>query len=283
MRDVDKEDKPPGDSDARKVRKTGPMQRQEQVAEYVLTHGRVSARDLAAVFQVSVMTIHRDLDELEHQSVLRKVRGAAEPQPTSLFESNVRYRMRAASAEKEAICHHALGQIQPGQAVMLDDSTTALPLVRLLHQVIPLTVITNFLPGVAELRGVKGIKLTMLGGEYLPSHDSFVGIGCEAAIASLRADVMFMSVPAVSECNAMHQEQDLVRIKRAMMASSRRKVLLVDHHKLEKSALHLLAPLSEFDLIIVDSGAGRSVLDRLRECSENIEIATMQTARHPIP
>jgi len=284
MRAVDEEDKPPEDPDGRKARKTGPMQRQEQVAEHVLNHGRISARDLASVFQVSAMTIHRDLDELEHQGVLRKVRGAAEPQPTSLFESNVRYRMRAASAEKEAICRHALRQIQPGQAVMLDDSTTALPLARLLHQVTPLTVITHFLPGIAELRGVKGIKLTMLGGEYLPSHDSFVGIGCEAAIASLRADILFMSVPAISECNAMHQEQDLVRIKRAMMASSKRKVLLVDHHKLEKSALHLLAPLSEFDLVIVDSGAGREVLNRLRDCSDNIEIATMQPAqRHPGP
>lgn len=257
------------------------MQRQEQVAEYVLHSGRVSAKDLAAVFDVSAMTIHRDLDELEHQGVLRKVRGAAEPQPTSLFESNVRYRIRASMVEKEAICRHAMRQIQPGQAVMLDDSTTTLPLVRHLHELTPLTVITHFLTTVNELRGVKGLKLTMLGGEYLPSHDAFVGLGCEEAIASLRADVLFMSVPAVSECNAMHQEQDIVRIKRALMASAKRKVLLVDHNKIGKSALHLLAPLSEFDLVIIDSGIDNETLERLRDCSANIEVASMLPAPHP--
>lgn len=285
MRAVESDERPAGDpakhpeADGRK--KNTPMQRQEQVAEYVLHNGRVSAKDLASVFDVSAMTIHRDLDELEHQGVLRKVRGAAEPQPTSLFESNVRYRIRASMAEKEAICRHALRQIQPGQAVMLDDSTTSLPLVRRLHEVTPLTVITHFLTSINELRGVKGIKLTMLGGEYLPSHDAFVGLGCEEAIASLRADILFMSVPAVSECSAMHQEQDIVRIKRALMASAKRKVLLVDHHKIEKSALHLLAPLSEFDLVIIDSGIDNETLQRLRDCSANVEVAPMQPTLHP--
>lgn len=255
--------------------KLGPLQRQEQVGEYVLNHGSISAKDLAGVFGVSTMTIHRDLDELEQQGVLRKVRGAAEPRPSSLFESNVRYRIRTATEEKLAVCRFAAREVEPGQSVMLDDSTTTFPLARLLREVTPLTVITNFRMAIDELSGARGINLTSLGGEYLPSHDAFVGIVCEAALASLRADVLFMSTPAVSECSAMHQEQDIVRIKRAMMAAARRKVLLVDHHKLEKSALHTVAPLTEFDLLIVDSGVDDGTLERLRECSVPVEVAPL--------
>lgn len=253
--------------------KIGPIRRQERVAEYVLQNGPVSARDLASMFGVSTMTIHRDLDELEHQGVLRKVRGAAEPQPTSLFESNVRYRLRASRVEKEAICRVARRQIKPGQSVMFDDSTTLLPLMKHLHEVTPLTVITHFMAVINELRGAQGIKLTSLGGEYLPSHDAFIGIACEAAIASLRADVLFMSCPAVSECSAMHQEQDIVRIKRAMISAARRRILLVDHHKLGKSALHLLAPLADYDLVIVDSGVDARTLEELRDCGVAVEVA----------
>ncbi len=255
--------------------RVGPRQRQERVAEYVLRHGSVSAKDLASVFGVSTMTIHRDLDELEQQGVLRKVRGAAEPRPSSLFESNVRYRVRAAREEKEAVCRFAMREVEPGQSVMLDDSTTALPLAKLLQQVTPLTVITNFRRGIDELSGARGINLTSLGGEYLPSHDSFVGIVCEAAISSLRADVLFVSVPAVSGCHAMHQEQDIVRIKRAMMASAHRKVLLLDHHKLGRSALHMVASLDDFDLVVIDAGADREALDRLRDCSVPVEVAPL--------
>ncbi len=253
----------------------GPLQRQEQVGEYVLNHGSISAKDLAGIFGVSTMTIHRDLDELEQQGVLRKVRGAAEPRPSSLFESNVRYRIRTAVEEKMAVCRFAAQEVEPGQSVMIDDSTTTLPLARLLRGVSPLTVITNFRMAIDELSDARGVNLTSLGGEYLPSHDAFVGIVCEAAISSLRADVLFISTPAVSECSAMHQEQDIVRIKRAMMHSARRRVLLVDHHKLGKSALHTIAPLSDFDLVVVDSGVDDETLENLRECPVPVEVAPL--------
>lgn len=252
------------------------IQRQERLSEYVLHNGSISVKDLASVFDVSVMTVHRDLDELERQGVLRKTRGVAESQPTSVFEGNVRYRIRTAKAEKEALSRFALRQIKPGQSVMLDDSTTSLPLVDLLHDIAPLTVITNFAMSINRLSGIKGINLISLGGEYLPSHDAFVGVVCEQAIASLRADIFFMSTAAVSECKALHQEQEMVRTKRAMMAVADRKVLLVDHHKLGKAALHLLAPLEQFDLVVVDSGIDRATLDELKECSVSVEVASMQ-------
>src|SRR5688572_6563413 len=50
-----------------------PSERRERIAEIVLANESVSARDLAARFDVSVMTIHRDLDELERRGVLRKI------------------------------------------------------------------------------------------------------------------------------------------------------------------------------------------------------------------
>ncbi|MEA2584769.1 MAG: hypothetical protein QOF33_2854 [Thermomicrobiales bacterium] len=194
-----------------------PQQRRERIAEYVLQRDSVTAKELAARFDVSVMTVHRDLDELERQGVLRKVRGGATPQPSSLFESNVRFRLATATAEKEALARYALTLIEPGQAILLDDATTTLCLARLLPAITPLTVITNYLRTIKELAGVPGIRLIALGGEYLPSHDSFVGVVCETAIEALRADVAFLSTSAVSGQVAFHQEQEIVAVKRAMI------------------------------------------------------------------
>src|SRR5215211_4848901 len=105
-----------------------PSERRERIAEIVLTNESVSARDLASRFDVSVMTVHRDLDELERQGVLRKVRGGATPQPSSLFESNVRYRLTLAMTEKQALARAAIDQVESGQSVMIDESTTGLAL-----------------------------------------------------------------------------------------------------------------------------------------------------------
>jgi len=252
---------------------TSRIQRQEQIANYVLEHTSVSVKQLVDLFDVSFMTIHRDLDELEIQGFLRKVRGGATAQPSNLFESDVRYRLNIALKEKEAIAEQAMSHIEPGQAVMIDDSTTALVLARLLPRIVPLTVITYGLAAIRELSKVRGINLITLGGEYVPKYDAFVGILCEQAIATLRANVFFMSAAAVSGNFIFQQEEEFVKIKRAMLASASKHVLLCDHTKLGKFALHRLASLQEFDHIIVDSALDDAQLKALKENHIPVEIA----------
>jgi DeoR/GlpR family transcriptional regulator of sugar metabolism len=250
-----------------------PPERRERIAEIVLSNESVSARDLAARFDVSVMTVHRDLDELERRGVLRKTRGGATPQPSSLFESNVRYRLAAAKAEKEALARYALSMVEPGQALLLDDATTTLALARLLPGISPLTVITNYLATIQLLHDAPGIRLIVLGGEYFPSHDSFLGIVCEDAISSLRADLFFMSTSAVCNGIAYHQEQEIVAVKRAMLRAATRSILLIDHSKLGKTALHHLAPLTAFDLVVVDDGVDDAGLRALEDAKAPFAVA----------
>lgn len=250
-----------------------PDDRRERIAALVLGNEAASARELAARFAVSLMTIHRDLDELERRGVLRKTRGGATAQPSSLFESNVRYRLTSAVREKEALARYALTLIEPGQAVLLDDATTTLALARLLPELAPLTVITNYLATIQALHASPGIRLIALGGEYFPSHDSFTGIVCEASIAALRADIFLMSTSAVSNGAAFHQEQEIVAVKRAMLRIAAKRVLLIDHAKLGTTALHRLADLSEFDLIVVDDGVDAAGLRILEEARTEFAVA----------
>lgn len=240
--------------------------------EHLLEHGSVAIKDLAELQEVSLITIHRDLDELERQGMIRKLRGYVTAQPSGLFESTVSYRLRVAKREKEALSRFALTQIEPGQSIMLDDSTTTLPLARLLSQKAPLTVITNFRMTLNELSEARGVDLISLGGEYLPSNDAYFGIVCERAIASLSADVFFTSAPAVSGGGVFHPFQNTVRVKRAMMGASARCIALFDHTKFGKRALHRIGHLQDFDLMVVDSGIDQIYLDELREYSVPIEV-----------
>jgi DeoR/GlpR family transcriptional regulator of sugar metabolism len=231
----------------------GPSRRQKLITDYILEKGSLEVDELSEQFQVSRMTIHRDLDELEQHGVLRKVRGGATVLPSYLFESDIRFRLTAAKDEKETIARHAISLVEPGQVVLLDDSTTTIAFAHHLKQVKPLTVITNCLHIMEILHEERDIRLISLGGEYLPRFDAFTGMICENAINSLRANILFMSVSAVSRCVAYHQEQEIVKVKQAMMKSSAMKVLMVDHTKFGKVALHHLSPLEKFNLVLVDS------------------------------
>jgi DeoR/GlpR family transcriptional regulator of sugar metabolism len=252
-----------------------PARRQAEIAAYVVEHGSVSANDLVEAFGVSVMTVHRDLGELQRQGVVRKYRGGVSAQPTSVFESNVAYRLHTSQLEKQALARHARAMIEPGMSVMLDDSTTALALAGLFEGITPLTVATNFLPAINLLTEMGDITLLALGGIYSATHDSFGGTPCAKAVEALNTDLLFCSVSAVSASHAFHQEQEIVLVKQAMLRSAHTKVLLVDHGKLERTALHRLAPLTEFDLVVVDEKAPADLIKALRDHGATVEEAKL--------
>ncbi|MBT2505243.1 MULTISPECIES: DeoR/GlpR family DNA-binding transcription regulator [Streptomyces] len=255
----------------------GPAPRQAAIAEQVLAAGSATAAELAERFDVSLMTIHRDLDELERQGLVRKFRGGVTAQPSGVFESNVAYRLKTMRAEKAAVAEHALKLIEPGMAVMLDDSTSTLEIARRLGPITPLTVVTNFLEALTLLSSERGIHLMALGGDYDPLHSSFLGVSCMEAVQLLQVDICFTSTSAVSGGFAYHQEQHIVSVKRAMLDSAAKNVLLLDHSKLGRVALHRLAPLSRFDLVLVDDGASAELLRDLDEHKVPYEVCATAT------
>jgi DeoR/GlpR family transcriptional regulator of sugar metabolism len=239
--------------------------RRQQITEYVLAHGTSTVAELSELTGVSVMTVHRDLDELARRGVLRRFRGGVSALPSTVFESNLDYRLGVNVAEKDAIAAAACDLVEPGMSVMIDDSTTALALARLLVDQTPLTVVTNARRVVDVFAGRDGIRLIALGGEYSHTHDSFLGVPCVEAVDALSVDMVLVSTSAMDARMTYHQEQDVVLVKRAMLASGSRKVLLMDRTKVARTALHRLAPVGDFDHLVVDAGVDRQLLAELRE------------------
>ncbi|MFI5613521.1 DeoR/GlpR family DNA-binding transcription regulator [Amycolatopsis sp. NPDC051903] len=250
--------------------------RQQMLVDYVFNTGSATIGDLVDLTGVSNMTVHRDIDELVRRGLLRKYRGGVSAMPSTVFESNAEYRMNAHAGAKRLIAMNAVEHVEPGMSVLLDDSTTALALAKLLPPMAPLTVATNYLGAIDVLKDVEDLRLICIGGDYSPTHDSFLGMQCLEAIERLSVDIAFVSTSAMNTEMTYHQEPEIVMVKRAMLASARRKVLLMDASKMERTALHRLAPLGDFDLLIVDEEIDAHLADELRsrvelEISEDID------------
>lgn len=248
--------------------------RQQRITDFVIDHGQAQLADLVRLTGVSHMTVHRDVDELARRGVLRKFRGGVSALPSTVFESNAEYRLSAHVEAKAAIAKRALRLVEPGMSVLLDDSTTALALARLLPEAVPLTVATNYLRAVDVLKDVDDIRLICLGGDYSRTHDAFVGMPCLEAVERITVDVAFVSTSAMNVGMTFHQEPEIVMVKRAMLASAVSKVLLMDSSKMPRAALHRLAPLSDYDRLVVDEGVSDGLVKELREHT-TVDVAPM--------
>ena len=116
----------------------------------------------------------------------------------------------------------------------------------------PLTVISSSLSVIDTLKDAHGIETICLGGHYNPRFNALFGYFCEQAAGSLRANILFMSTSTVPGTTA-YQQEEVVKVKRALMSAADTKVLLIDSSKFGKTALIRLAALAEFDEVITDS------------------------------
>lgn len=239
--------------------------RREDIANYVIARGDVRIDELVSAFGVSRMTIHRHIEALARQGVLRKLHGAVSAQPSGVYESLFRYRMTVVQDRKRALAKAALTMIEPGQVILLDDSTTAHALAPMLPEAAPLTVITNSLASIMALTEADELSLIALGGDYHPTYNAFIGHVCERALSGLRANVLICSASAISGSSAFIQDPQVVRIKQAMMAAASRRILLADATKFGRIALHHFAELSDFDAVIcgddLSPDTGRAIED----------------------
>lgn len=263
----------PGDAAPAAGRLDGQRQRHELIRRRVTAEGFVRIASLTEELRVSAMTIHRDLELLESQGWLRKVRGGATAQPSAFYHGDVRHRMQTGRAEKAALARHAERLLVPGQALILDDSTTVLEFAHRLPAHGPFTVITNFLSTMNVLAGEEAIDMIALGGTYYPAYDSFLGLQTVQSVQGLRADVLFMSTTAIARGSCYHQSQETIQVKRALMEAAARRVLLVDHTKFTRHAVHALAPLEDFDLVVVDAVTPDDVVAGMRMRGVAVEVA----------
>lgn len=268
----------PRDQLASGSRQSRQFERQGAITELVISEGSVRIEDLAERFGVSLMTVHRDLDELESRSILRKTRGVATATSTNVVESSDVYRFNRQAAEKEALAWAAMDYIEFGQAIFLDDSTTVLRLARHLADKAPITVITNVLTLMNELRATNGITMLGLGGLYYNWCSAFMGPLTRHEIAQFQADTFIMSTSAITNDIVFHQYLETVDTKRAMFEASNKRILIADHTKFERQALHAMVPLLAFDAVIVDDGTSRPDIERMRDKGINVVVAA---STHP--
>ncbi|UCM91068.1 DeoR/GlpR family DNA-binding transcription regulator [Streptomyces marincola] len=250
-----------------------PELRRVAMRRQVAEAGFVRVDALARRYGVSIMTVHRDLDELERRGFLHKVRGGATSAPTTRFHGDLEHRMRAQVAAKEAMAREVLGsEVRPGQVVALDDSTTSLVLARLLPRRAPLTVVTHFLPVVRALAAQPGIELVGLGGRYDASYDSFLGRETARAAAALRPDVLFLSTTAVADGVCYLQSPSTAVTRRALLGSAARSVAMIDHTKFDRRAPHRLCALADLGRVVVDGGTAPATLRDLRARGARLDV-----------
>jgi DeoR/GlpR family transcriptional regulator of sugar metabolism len=241
-------------------------ERRELLLSRLEEHGVIRLEESAAALGVSTMTVRRDLEALEHEGVLVRVRGGA---VATVRARSFAEREGLDDAAKTTIARKALDLVPQTGAIAVDASSTSGHLLAQLRQTTDLVVATNSAHNHARARAVRGVRAVLLGGELEPRTESFVGpIACAAA-GFLTYDRFFTSAGAV---DAEHGTTETIieeaQVKRELVRAARETVLLLDSSKLERRAMAVAIPWSSISILVTELDPGDPRLDSLRELVE---------------
>ena len=243
-----------------------PAERRQRLMEWFDVHFAGSSQDLAERFGISVSTIRRDLDHLAKEGFLSRTHGGAvRMRPQASYESSTELARKTAVEEKRGIVAEAVKHLKPDQSILIDTGTICHDLADTIAQIdFPLTVITNDLYVAKALTYKPPISVVVPGGANRFGAFSLMGEPGLSFLRDVRCDLYFMSAQAVDVDCASDTVMELVEMKRTMLASSEKTILLADSSRFKARALYRIAALDQINAIITDEGLSGDIRTTIR-------------------
>lgn len=245
--------------------------REMEITELLKKEKTVSVKRLAELFNVSEMTIRRDLEILRNNHVIERTYGNA-----SLIQGGDEftvgdeiYDLRIARiqniAAKDRIVKYAASLIKPDDLVFLDNGTTVSRITKFLPADFEFSILCYNFEILSELMKKPNVKIIFPGGYYYPEDQTFTSNESVNIIRHLRASIAFVSASGIHKrlgitCINAHSAEN----KRAIIESAERRIVLADSSKFDVVKANHFANLEDISGIISSTGVPESWISYLK-------------------
>jgi DeoR/GlpR family transcriptional regulator of sugar metabolism len=246
------------------------IERQDELRYFVEQHNRATVNEIAEHFSVSVATVRRDLEALPERGEIQRFHGGAMAVRQAPPELPALQRESEQSDEKKRIGKAAASLIEAGETVFISSGTTALEVARNLRARRNLTVITNSLLVINELRG-SDIEVVGLGGVLRHTEMSMIGHITEQALREVHAHKVILGIRALDLDRGLTNDYLPETVTdRAILELGGTVIVVADHTKCGCVSTASVAPITAMDTLITDTGTPTKFVEELQ--AKEIEV-----------
>lgn len=255
-----------------------PYTRKKEILEMLKRNDFLDINQLSQKFNVSYMTIHRDLKELEDEGMVSRIYGGAvvsdsvrtaPDAPAPSADLTLEERFRVCQEEKKAIARAAAAYVEDGEIIGLDASTSALQMCPLLHEK-RITVVTNGLNVALQFSDSETVSVMVVGGLLRKSSLSLSGLRDRELLQHINISKCFFSATALSfEKGMMELNYEESESKRELLKRTDKLFVLADHTKLGASAPYVDCTHEQIYALVTDRWPNAS--QRQADCLRSFE------------
>ena len=260
-----------------------PLERRRQILRDIGEVDDNLIPQLSEKYDVSEMTIRRDLKALEEKGLIKRTWGGAilwppERQEPFVLSREGRQQLRVHC--KQAIARHAARHwVQNGDILIMEGGTTVTAMAPFLHTVKELTVVTNGLYTAESLQRhlLPDARIICTGGILRPESSTFVGPVAEQFFRQFHGRRLFLSATGFTLQMGLTDPRMLeTQVKRTMVAAADEVIVLLDSSKFGVKSLMTVLEPQHISCLICDDGAPLELLEQL--CDRGVHVTTVTPA-----
>ncbi|MEU1970765.1 DeoR/GlpR family DNA-binding transcription regulator [Microbacterium sp. NPDC019599] len=247
--------------------------RQQQILEHLAQRGEASIAEFSARFDVSEMTVRRDVNQLAAAGLVVRTHGGAAPAASGSFEPPFALRSRTNNEAKRRIAIAAAREVIDGQTIILDGGSTG---VAIAEELVgrSITVCALNLRVAEILASDTATRVMVPAGIIRTGEMSIVGSEAEASLRRYRFDAYLMTASAVDGAAGFTEWNiEDAAVKRAALSVARRTVVAVDASKFGREAFARICGLDEVDVMVTDDALSSQQRNELSVAGTEILIA----------
>lgn len=232
------------------------------MGNYIINQGEVTTEELAEKFDVSIVTVRRDLKKLEEDNIITKIYGGAKAKSDKLKPFEQRESLN--KNEKAHIIDIARNLIKNGDRIFIDSGTTVENLLNDLNKDIQLTVFTNNLSVIKKAADMDNISLFVVGNYYNHTSNSFTYWGRSPVLRDFNIDKAFMCTSGLTIKDGLTNKNPIEQEIKTMVCSIVDYIyLLVDDSKIGISSLMTYAKLEDIDTLVTNKKPSEEYIEFL--------------------
>lgn len=225
-------------------------ERQVNILETLSTEKKIEVKQLAALADVSEVTIRKDLEILENQGLLKREHGYA----VANGEDNINYRLAFGYPQKFEIAQKALKYIEPNETVIIESgSTCTLLALEIAKRDQNNTIITNSTFIARYLKDYPTTKVILLAGQYQGKSEAVVGPLIRESIKNFHTDKIFVGADGIHETfGVAGSNYERTEAAKMMRENASNVFVLSQSYKLDQKSNYHLFSLDDIQYLITD-------------------------------
>lgn len=223
--------------------------------------GFITFRELEKHIPVSAATIRRDLERLDMQGKLERVRGGAKlldaehgndgQKKVRLFGATFEENISLNHEQKRSIGKAAAELCEPNEGIMIDGGSTTLQMCPYLGGK-SLQVLSNSLHIVMALLNQPNTRILMSGGAVFPEQNIILPMFGEDLTPSFHSPKLFMGAASIGAQGLMQEDAILVASERRFIERADEVIVLADASKFRTPSGYVVCQLEAIATIITD-------------------------------